>query len=304
MPHKITKILKNPGHLFLALSARGFFNWMPDALYLKILFRLEMDRKLDLQNPQTFNEKIQWLKLYDRKPFYAQFVDKYEVRKFIAEKLGEEYLVPLLGMWDSVDDIDFEKLPNQFVLKCTHDSGSVVVCKDKSILDKKEAIRKLKKGMKRNYFWGGREWPYKDVKSRIIAEEFLIPENGISLNDYKFYSFNGDIKFLLVCSDREKGTHKKNYFNIDFKPLNIEQKNYAKSLFLEKPQNLEKMLIFGKKLSCIAPFIRIDFYEHNEKVYFGELTFYPNSGLLDWSGDLDLKFGEWLKLPTKEKYET
>ena len=171
---------------------------VPDKLYLKYKFYKKMKKQLNLDNPQTFNEKLQWLKLYDRNPEYTRMVDKYEVKKYVAEKIGEEYIIPTLGVWNKFEDIDFEELPNQFVLKCTHDSGGVVICKDKSTFDFNAANKKLTHCLKRNYFWKGREWPYKNIKPRIIAEQYIAED----LVDYKFMCFSGEVKCSFICTNR------------------------------------------------------------------------------------------------------
>ena len=171
------------------LDSRGFFKFMSDEAYLKFMYKLKMKRKLNLSDPQTFNEKLQWLKIYDRKPEYTTMVDKYEAKKYVADIIGEEYIIPTLGVWDRFEDIDFDELPDQFVLKCTHDSGGLVICRDKSKLDLKAAKKKINKSLKRNYYWIGREWPYKNVRPRIIAEKFMTDPTSDDLQDYKFFFF-------------------------------------------------------------------------------------------------------------------
>ena len=180
------------------MDSRGVFNLMPDELYLKFMFRLRMHRKLNLETPQCFNDKIQWTKLYDRRPEYTTYVDKYAAKKSVADIIGGQYIIPTIGVWDRFDDIDFEKLPNQFVLKCTHDSGGFVICKDKKTFDIEQAKKKINKCLKRNYYWMGREWPYKNVPHRIIAEQYMADD----LRDYKLFCFNGVPRMTLVCSER------------------------------------------------------------------------------------------------------
>lgn len=173
MIEKVLEYVKHPTKIFIFLQNRCNFKVLPDKMYLKICYKLATGKKLDLKNPQTFNEKLQWLKLYDRKPEYTRMVDKYEAKKYVAEKIGEEYIIPTLGVWDHFDEIDFDSLPDQFVLKCTHDSGGLVIVRDKAKLDKVAAKQKIEKSLKRNYYYSGREWPYKDVKPRIIAEKYM-----------------------------------------------------------------------------------------------------------------------------------
>lgn len=284
--------------LINSLSFRGYLKWLPDELFLKIIFRLKMGYRLDLNNPKTFNEKIQWLKLNDRNPLYTSLVDKYEVRQYVKDTIGEEYLIPLLGVWDNFEDIDFEKLPNQFVLKCTHDSGGLVICKDKSKLNIVAAKKKIMACMKRNYYWALREWPYKNVKPRIIAEQYMEDEPGKGLKDYKFFCFNGIVKAMFVATDREVHQTKFDFFDADFNHLPFKQhypNNFDRTLI--KPASFEQMKKLASELTAGFPHCRADFYDVNGKVYFGELTFSHFSGLepmepMEW----DCKFGEMIDL--------
>ncbi|MGM9876377.1 MAG: ATP-grasp fold amidoligase family protein [Bacilli bacterium] len=263
---------------------KNVFFFLPDSVYLKWRFKLIMGYKLDLDNPQTFNEKLQWLKLYDRDPKYTQMVDKYEVRKYIKEKIGEEYLIPLLGVYDKFEDIDFDKLPNQFVIKCNHDSGGLVICKDKSKLDIESARRKINSSLKRNYYYSGREWPYKNVKPKIIIEKYMEDNIDKELIDYKLYAFNGRVDYVMVCFDRFNGGTKFIYFDREWniqKDFSNDGIKYGDNISLRKPKNLDKMFNFASILSKRIPFVRVDFYEVNGKLYFGELTFYPSSGFDD-----------------------
>lgn len=274
---------------------------MSDTVYLKLIYRLIFGRKLDLKNPQTFNEKLQWLKLNNRKPEYSIMVDKYEVKKYIAEKIGEEYVIPTLGVWDNFDDIDFDLLPNQFVLKCTHDSGGLVICKDKSKLDIAKAREKINKALTRRFYYFGREWPYKAVKPRIIAEKYMVDESVSELRDYKFFCFGGVCKCLKVDFDRFI-EHRANYYDPQGNLLDLGEKicppNKEKVIVL--PDNKEKMLHLAEKLSANIPFLRVDFYDVNGKIYFGELTFFPASGWGEFTDEKwDYKLGEWIKLPNK-----
>ena len=272
---------------------------LSDEAYLKLVYRLIFGRKLDLKNPKTFNEKLQWLKLYNRKPEYTLMVDKYEVKGYIAEQIGEEYVIPTLGVWDNFDDIDFDSLPNQFVLKCTHDSGGLVICKDKSNLDVTEAREKINKALTRRFYYFGREWPYKNVKPRIIAEKYMVDKTVDELRDYKFFCFGGVCKCLKVDFDRFI-EHHANYFDPQGNLLDLGEKicppNKEKVLFL--PENKDNMLQLAEKLSKGIPFLRADFYDVNGKIYFGELTFFPASGWGEFTDEKwDYKLGEWIKLP-------
>lgn len=274
---KIIKVIKNPKKVIIFLASRGIIKY-DDEKYLKYVYKERMKEELNLDNPKTFNEKLQWLKLYNHNPKYTKMVDKYEVREYIKNTIGEEYLIPLLGVYDKVEDIDFEALPNRFVLKTTHDSGTVVICKDKSNFDKKNAIKKLKKRLKRKYFYLYREWPYKDVKPRIIAEKYMEEKKQGALNDYKFYCFNGQAKMMFIVIDRDTET-KANFYDMKFKKLDLQQcfPNFNKKI--EKPKQFEEMVKLAEKLSKDIPHVRVDFYVIKNKVYFGELTFFDSAGL-------------------------
>ena len=189
--------------VFDALAARRFFNWVPDKYFIKIQYRIARKKKLDFNNVQTLNEKLQWLKLYNRNPEFTKMVDKIAVKEYVSNMIGEQYIIPTLGVWENFEDIPFEELPDQFVLKCNHDSGGLVVCKDKSKLNIKEARKKINKSLKRNFYNGTREWPYKNVKPLIFCEKYMVDESGYELKDYKFYCFDGKVKFLMVSSDRQ-----------------------------------------------------------------------------------------------------
>ncbi len=295
--------LKNPKSLFTVLGSHQFLNWMSDKTYLKIQYRLAMGKPLDLKNPKTFNEKLQWLKLYYRKREFTQMVDKYEVRKYIGEQLGKEYLIPLVGgPWNSVDEIDFDKLPDQFVLKWTHDSGSLVICRDKKSLNREDAKKKLKKRMNVNYFWLHREWPYKNVKPQIIAEKYMEDESGDGLKDYKFFAFNGVVKAVLIATDRHAQTETCfDFFDEDFNHLPFTNGHPNAAVCPTKPDGFEKMLAVAEKLAKGFPHLRIDLYSVNGKIYFGEITFFHWSGLVSFQPEeWDYKLGEWLELPSDE----
>ena len=282
-------------------------DWLPDKQYLCLMYWAMLHKKLDLKNPKTFNEKIQWLKINDRKPEYTVMVDKYAAKQYVADRIGEQYIIPTLGVWESFDDIDFESLPNQFVLKCTHDSGGLVVCKDKSKLDKAAAKEKIEKSLKRNYYWSGREWPYKNVPPRIIAEKYMSDSqetNGeeLSLKDYKFYCFDGTMKFVMINSDRNSNKPTKaDYFDRDFNWLDFTWGYGHAEVRPEKPDKFKEMVSIAEKLSKRLPHIRVDLYECNGQIYFGELTFYDGSGFDEISPvEWDYKIGDYIKLPTKD----
>ena len=273
-----------------------------DETFLKKLFKLRMNKELNLDNPLTFCEKLQWLKLYNRKPEYTQMVDKYEAKKYVANIIGGEYIIPTIGVWDRVEDIDWKELPNQFVLKCTHDSGGLVICKDKSTLDIKKAVKKLKKSMKRDYFYDNREWPYKNVKHRIIAEQYLEDEGHSDLPDYKFFCFNGEPKCCQVIRDR-RSIETIDFYDMEWKHmplLGLHPTAENGKLTVERPMHLNKMKAICQKLSKNHSFSRIDLYVINDKIYFGEITFFPASGMGQLRpNEWDYTFGSWIKLPQK-----
>ncbi len=258
---------------------RGFLKWMPDKANIKLVYRAQLGKKLDLKNPRTFNEKLQWIKLYDRKPAYIRMVDKYGVRAYIEEKLGAQYLIPLLGVWDRAEDIDFDSLPDEFVLKCTHDSGSIRICRHKDTFDRTEAVAYFKKRLKRNGFYYGREWPYKDVKPRIVAEKFMIDEQYADLRDYKIHCFGGEPQVILVCSERHKSGLKEDWFTPAWEHLPIRRPTHGHADHpIEMPEKFDQMLDMARKLAKDLPFARVDFYLVNHEIYFGEITFFPTSG--------------------------
>lgn len=297
------KAITNKDYRFLILAGQGFYDNMDDEAYLKRKYRACMGKELNLGSPQTFNEKLQWLKLHDRKPEYTTMVDKYAVKRYVADIIGEEYIIPTLGVWNHFDEIDFDKLPNQFVLKCTHDSGGIVICKDKNKLDLKSAKKKIEKSLKQNYYWSGREWPYKDVKPRIIAEEYMIDESGYELKDYKFFCFNGEPKMMFIATDRGSDT-KFDFYDMEFNHLPFTNGHPNANKQIKKPKNYSTMLALSAKLSFGIPHVRVDFYNINGKIYFGELTFFHWSGLVPFEPEeWDYKLGSWLKLPERKFFE-
>lgn len=273
---------------------------LPDKLYLKMKFRYMMGESLNFKNPQTFNQKLQWLKLYNRNPLYTKLVDKYEVRKYIVETIGEEYLIPLIGVYDNIDEIDWSKLPNQFVLKCTHGSGANIICKDKSKLDIQKAEKRLKKWMRRNWYWYGREWPYKNVKPRIICEKFLQEADGEQIKDYRVFCFDGEPKFIAVDFDiTNKKNTRRNLYDLDWNLLDYGI-SYPRELSIkvERPKRIDEMIKISKILAKDIPHVRIDFYCLDTKIYFGEMTFYHQAGYgRVYPKEFEREMGEWIKLP-------
>ena len=276
----------------------------PDLIYLKLLYRYKMKKKLNLKNPKTFNEKLQWLKLYDRKPKYTTMVDKYEVKKYVSSIIGEKYIIPTLDIYNNWEEINFEKLPKQFVIKCTHDSGGIVICKDKSTFNFEEAKIKITKSLKINYFFPTREWPYKNVKPRIIIEKYMQNGNDTELIDYKFFCFDGKPQIMYVSEGlNNHSTAKMGFFDMSFKEINIKRKDYKKFITPPiKPKNLDLMIEIAEKLSKNIPHIRVDFYLINKRIYFGELTFFTNGGFIPFETDeMDYELGKLIKLPHKKK---
>lgn len=255
-----------------------FGKQLSDKFYLKMMYYVRLGKNLNLNKPLTFNEKLNWLKLYDRRGIYTQMADKYEVRQIVKERLGEEYLIPLLGVWDFPEEINFDNLPDQFVLKCTHDSGSVIICKDKTSFDCEKAVQKLQAAMKVNYFYASREWPYKNIKPRIIAEAYMVDESGTELKDYKIYNFSGEPELVQVDFGRFVH-HERNLYSLDWKYID-ETIEYPKNpnVLISRPDGLEEMCKCARKLAKGIPSVRTDFYSINGKIYFGEITFYQEAG--------------------------
>lgn len=272
---------------------------LSDRFYIKIKYWLYLDKWPNLRNPQTFSEKIQWLKLYDRKPIYSTMVDKYKAKKYVASIIGDEYIIPTIGVWDNPKDIDFDTLPDRFVLKCNHNSGKgMCICKNKAELDFNKARKELCEGLKENYYLKCREWPYKNVKRRVIAEQYMEDHNNKDLKDYKFFCFDGKPIYCQVISDRSS------LMSIDFYDASWNHQPFHEPRvypFSKNPQtipvNYQKMLELAAVLSKGFRFLRVDFYEINNKIYFGELTFYPTSGLGGFDpNEYDNLFGDLIKL--------
>lgn len=298
----LKKYIKHPSNFLLYLSTQGLFPFLTDKRFLEKKFKNTFGYPIHWKSPKTFNEKLQWLKLYDRKPDYIRMVDKFEVKKFVADIIGDEYIIPTLGVWNAFDEIDFSKLPNQFVLKCTHDSGGIVICNNKKLFNIKAAKRKIDKSLKRNYYYVGREWPYKDVPRKILAEPYLVDETGKELKDYKYMCFNGTVQCSFVCSERfSKDGLKVTFFDNKWNRMPFIRHYPASSTEIPKPHNHEEMIKLAEKLSKDIPFARIDFYEINGKTYFGEITLYPGSGFEEFTpSEWDKTLGNWIVLPKVE----
>ena len=265
------------------------YKWWPDALWLRMIYRSRFHRPLNLAHPRSFNEKLNWLKLYDRNPLYTRLANKYEAKQYVSERIGPEYVVPCYGVWDRFDDIDFDKLPDQFVLKCTHDSGGMCLCKDKASLDKAAAKERLERTQRNNFFWWTREWPYKNIRPQILADELLDDHTGKTLRDYKFWCFGGVPRYMY-CTVKAADIYE-NFYDMDFQPVAIDHGFRRAEPEFEKPACFELMKELAAKLSEGIPFVRIDFFLVEGRVYFGEFTFYDWAGMRpfrDYSQDLEL----------------
>lgn len=285
------------------LAWLGMYDNLSDEDYIKKMYYSYFGREIDLNNPKTFNEKLQWLKLNDRNSEYASIVDKYEIKKLILEQIGEKYVVPTYGVWDSFEEINFNLLPNRFVLKTTHDSGGVVICKNKKSFDLKKAKRILNHSLKNNYYNHTREWPYKNVKPRIIAEMFLGTDNE-EIDDYKVHCFNGEPRITLVCSGRYSDTGlTEDFYDNDWNHLNLKRPGVSNSVKSHsKPANFDEMLSISRILSKNYTFIRVDFYIVHNRLYLGELTFYPAGGFDGYEPEeYDMILGKWLDLSNLKK---
>lgn len=279
---KVLRYLTNKRYRFVVNANRGRYDGMSDKEYLSRMFEAKMGRRLDLECPKTFNEKIQWLKLYNRKPEYTVMVDKYLVRDYIRERLGEEHLIPLIGVWDDPDKIDFDALPDRFVLKCNHNSGlGMYICRDKSKMDVQAVKDGLRRGLAQNYYLTSREWPYKDVPRRIICERYMTDSEGSAdFTDYKFFCFDGKVDCVMVCLERSSGDTKFYFFDRDWrlKRLNPRGINAPEGFTIPKPSCMDEMFEIAASLSRGIPFVRVDLYQSNGQIYFGEMTFFPDGG--------------------------
>ena len=283
---------KNVKKMILALTRT-----VPDELYLRIMYRIVTGKTLHLNPPITYNEKLQWLKLNYRKDEFTDMVDKYEVRKYIEQRVGNKYLIPLIGIWDSPDEINYEMLPEKFVLKCTHDCEGLAICKDKLTFDFESAKANLKLALSRNFYYQGREWPYKNVKPRIICEKYMEDSGESQLTDYKVFNFNGTPKIIQVDYDRFSG-HKRQFFDIEWNRLDVSFHFPSdQSKHLEKPEKLNEMLELAKILADGFPHLRTDFYIVDNNIYVGEMTFFHGTGMGKWTPDsFDTEMGKWLDL--------
>lgn len=292
--------MKNNNYDFWAHALNRLVYVLPDKWYLFFRFKNRVGYWPHLNHPRTFNEKLQWLKLNDRHAEYTQMVDKIDAKKYVASIIGDKYIIPTLGVWNSVDEIEWDKLPNQFVIKVSSDSGGIVVCKDKQTLDIEKAKEKLTNGWGKNYYVHNKEYPYRDLTPRIIAEEYKEDESGYELRDYKIFCFNGEPKILFVASDRQKADEdtKFDFFDLNWNHLPFTNGHPNSKEHIAKPKNFEEMLEIAKKLSVGIPQVRIDLYNCNGQIYFGEITFFHWSGMTAFDPvEWDFKLGKMIKLP-------
>lgn len=306
----IKEAIKNPYRIIGALISKDTWinHAISDEVYLKIMYHAVFGYQLDLHDPKTFNEKLQWLKLHDRNPEYSNMVDKYEVKRYIASKIGDKYIIPTYGVWDDFKDIDFDLLPNSFVLKCTHDSGGVVVCKDKTKLDLNAVKNKICKGMKTNYYYRCREWPYKNVKPRIIAEQYLCDCEGEGINDYKVLCFGGEPKLIELHMGRFTNHQTQDIYDVQWNKTSMSQTGIpgykVSNICSDKPENLDEMLELSRVLSNDLIHVRVDWYLVSGKLFFGELTFFDGSGFEPWDNpNDDYLMGSWMDLSKCKEYD-
>lgn len=292
---KIIKYVSDKDYNFWIDTVHGKYDDLSDEEFLKAHFRIVFNSELDLENPKTFNEKLQWLKLHDRNPLYTTLVDKVNVKHYISKSIGEEYVIPTIGIWDSFDEINLNVLPDRFAIKCSHDSGTAVIVKDKNKYNFQPVRQKLEKSLNRNYYKLGREWPYKDVTPRIIAEKYMQDAEGIDeLTDYKFYCFNGYVDCVMACIGRSTGKTKFYFFDSKWNLKRINKAGIAapKNFTINKPDRIEEMFELASELSKGIPFVRVDLYECGSNIFFGEMTFFPQGGFdANYLPETDLYFG-------------
>lgn len=298
---RLLLLLRNKDYRFWVMARKGLLDKVPDDVYLSRMFEYKLNKKLNLDHPVSFNEKIQWLKINDRKSEYAIMVDKYRAKKYVGDIIGYEHIVPNYGVWNNFDEIDFSKLPKRFVLKTTHDSGGIVIVRNKDKFDKKKAKKKLNSSLKYKFYKTYREWAYSNVEPRIIAEKYLEQEDGSGLVDYKFFCFNGEPKMLYVSEGLENhDTAKISFFDLEGKRLPFYRSDYAQfNNDIQLPSTFDKMTEIATTLAkeTKLPFVRIDLYDVNDTIYFSEITLYPNAGFIPFEPEeWDERLGELLKI--------
>lgn len=294
---KLGLYIKKPYLIPLSLQRIGYGRFIPDGIYLKCLYKQRMGCRLNLRRPSAYTEKIQWLKLHDRNPEYVKMVDKFAVKEIVSNSIGQDYVIPAYGVWDKFEDIDFSTLPNQFVLKCTHDSGGIIVCENKDKLNISEAKKILENAQRTDYYLQGREWPYKYVKPRILAEQYMVDSKTNELRDYKFFTFDGKVKMMFIAADRqsEEKPTTFDFYDENGAHLNIINGHPNALVPPELPMNFDKMKELAEILAQNIPQVRIDFYEIDGRIYFGEYTFFHHSGFTPFEpNDWDEIMGRWI----------
>lgn len=294
---KIARAIRNPRQGISSMLRKLPPSWLSDRAFIRYDFCHYMGRFPDLYHPVTFNEKLQWLKLHDRRPLYVELVDKYLAKEHARALLGDEFIIPTLGVWDSFDQIDFQTLPDQFVLKTTHDKGGEVIVRDKDRLDLPSARLKLQTHLARNYFYAHREWPYKNVRPRIIAEQYIHDPDHPQLTDYKFFCFDGRCRMILVCTDRDTRP-RYGFFDTSFRQFPFSQGRPLGDRQVCPPPDLDRMIAIAERLSAGIPHVRIDLYSVQRRIYFGEYTFFTSAGSEAFDPPAwDATIGSWLSLP-------
>lgn len=295
---KLRRAFTNPRRLYYYFLIMTSSLWS-DKKFIRQMYWARTGQHLNLDNPETFTEKQNWLKLYDHNPLYTILADKYRVKKYVSSKIGEEYIVPCYGFWENIEDIEFEHLPNQFVLKCNHNSGGgLVVCRDKSKLNIEAAKEGLRKGLSDNFYKYSRVWPYKHIRRGVLADMFLDDHTGTELRDYKWLCFDGEPKIMYI-TNKGKNIYE-NFYDMDFNSIDISHGYQKLSPNLEKPNGFEKMKELAKELSTGIPFVRIDFFYVDERIYFAEYTFFDWGGMKPLNGEWEKILGEWITLKKKE----
>lgn len=295
--HTAVSLFKTPEKMIVPMGQNGLLNFLSDKQYLKLAFKAELGYPLNLEHPLSYNEKLQWLKLYDRKPEYIIYADKWRVREYIKRTIGEKYLVPLIGVYHTSKEIPWEKLPTRFALKCNHASGTNIICTDKNKIDFEKATRQLDTWLKYNAFWRGREWCYRDIEPCILCEEFLESSDGNTPDDYKFMCFNGEPRLIQVHHDRF-GDHTLDFMDINWEKKGIIQGPRNSDSIIPKPTSFDEMKRIAEILSKGMYYARIDMYTINNEVKFGEITMYPTSGFGKFDNiDTDYLLGSWIRLP-------
>ena len=291
----LKKWLENPWRIAISFARRGWLDVLSDKAYLSVMYRAKLNKKINWKEPKTFNEKLQWLKLHNRKDIHTVMADKVAVKSYLAEIIGEEFIIKTYGVWERFEDIDFNTLPDQFVLKCNHDSGSVLVCTEKAALDLEKTKAIFTRGLKSNAYDYGREWPYKNIVPKIFAEELIRDEDHGVLPVYKFFCFHGKPRLIQTIQNDKQPNESVDYFDLEWNRLDIRQDFPNSAVPFAKPDQLPKMIQLAEKLSKEEPFLRVDFYAVKGNVYFSEFTFFTDSGFGQFYPEKwDVILGSWI----------